>query len=103
MEEVKVDTEVQEVKRGPGRPPRTQAVGSAPVVPSAPELTPEAEAKHSVSGSVKEPVQEVTDPCWNCGQQLNFGKCEACGFDKGLIHNPDIDSKREAKRRNETS
>lgn len=94
MEEVKAEdnqTENQEVKRGPGRPPKIQA---EQVTNDVPTSLPE-----QVQKSVVNEPEQITDPCWNCGKQLKFGKCEVCGFDKDLIRNPDLDSKREALRR----
>lgn len=87
MEEDKAKlTESEILKRKPGRPPKVEADESVPV----PAYQPPA-------------AKEVTDPCWNCGLQLEFDKCVACGFDRGLIHNPDLDSKREALRRKVTN
>lgn len=41
----------------------------------------------------------VTDPCWNCGEQLSAeGKCKACGFDKSLLHNLDLEAEQAAKK-----
>lgn len=41
-----------------------------------------------------ESKEEITDPCWNCGDQLVDNKCSKCGFDKSLIHNLDLEAKR---------
>lgn len=43
---------------------------------------------------VKEPVIKITDPCWNCGQQLEDKKCPKCGFDKTLLDNLDLEAAR---------
>ena len=49
-----------------------------------------------------EPIESVeakiTDPCWNCGAQLTDGVCPECGFDKGLLHNLDLEAEAAAKK-----
>lgn len=39
---------------------------------------------------------EVTDPCWNCGKQLEDNACPECGFDKSLLHNLNLEAERAA-------
>lgn len=47
------------------------------------------------------PVESVTvtDPCWNCGEQLKDNKCKACGFDKSLVYNLDLEAEQAKERR----
>ncbi len=40
----------------------------------------------------------ATDPCWNCGNQLQSGRCDECGFDKSLIFNLDLEAEQAAVR-----
>jgi ribosomal protein L37E len=61
--------------------PRPDKIEENPEVPEAP-VAP-----------VESVETEATDPCWNCGKQLTDGTCAACGFDKSLIYNLDLEAK----------
>lgn len=50
-----------------------------------------------VESAEKVPVK-VTDPCWNCGEQLTNEKCENCGFDKTQVFNVELEAAKAAQR-----
>lgn len=50
---------------------------------------------------VKSVEAKVTEPCWNCGKQLENNKCPNCGFDKDLLHNLNLEAEQSAKRQKE--
>lgn len=38
--------------------------------------------------------KKVTDPCWNCGAQLESNVCSECGFDKSLVYNLELEAEK---------
>lgn len=59
---------------------------------------PQSEEAQTLVAPVQSVQAEVTDPCWNCQEQLVDSKCPACGFDKALIYNLDLEADRAVKR-----